>query len=174
MKARSWLWLLGLLAALGGCDKRPGLQIGDAMPAVTLMDFRGKSVALPGDFKGKVILVRFWSLDCGFCDKAMLQTLERFYRKYQDQGFVPIAINEGPIAAGDERIRQFEGLTYPMLTEDYGVAARQFGVIGLPVTFVFDEEGVLREKLTGEARIEEYEKLFTTVLYKGGFYDSAY
>jgi cytochrome c biogenesis protein CcmG/thiol:disulfide interchange protein DsbE len=174
MKARPGWLLLGLLAALGGCDKRPGLQIGDTMPTVTLTDFQGRSVKLPDDFKGKVLLVRFWSLDCGFCDKAMLLALERFYRKYQDLGFMPVAINEGRIAAGDERLKPLEHLSYPMLTEDYGLAARQFGVIGLPVTFVFDEEGVLREKLTGEARVEDYEKLFTTVLYKGGFYDSAY
>lgn len=144
------------------------------MPAVALTDFQGRPVTLPDDFKGKVVLVRFWSLECGFCDKAMLLALERFYRKYKDLGFVPVAVNEGPVTAGDDRLKPFEHLSYPMLTEDYGLAARQFGVIGLPVTFVFDRKGILREKLTGEAKIEEYEKLFTTVLYKGGFYDSAY
>jgi len=52
--------------------------------------------------------------------------------------------------------------------------AKHFGVIGLPTTFVIDEQGIVRDKLTGEASIEEYEKLFTTILYKGEFYENGH
>ncbi len=60
--------LVGLLAAsvLSACNKQSGLQIGDPVPIVTITDFNGKPVMLPEAFKGKVVLVRFWSLDCGF------------------------------------------------------------------------------------------------------------
>ena len=87
------LLLLGLLAVmvLSACNKHSGLQIGDPAPVVTLTDFNGKAVTLPEAFKGKVILVRFWSLDCGFCDKEMLLAFETFYQKYKDRGFIPVA-----------------------------------------------------------------------------------
>ncbi len=175
MKTLKCLTVLLLVAiTLGGCNKRAGLQIGDTIPDVTLTDFQGKSVTLPKDIKGKVALVRFWSIDCGFCDKEILLSLEPLYQKYKDRGFVPVAINESRVVKTDERLKQFNHLTYPMLVDEYGLVAKRFGVIGLPTTFVIDEQGIVRDKLTGEAGIESFEKLFTTILYKGVFYESGY
>jgi len=175
MKTLKCLTVLLLVAiTLGGCNKRAGLQIGDTIPDVTLTDFQGKSVTLPKDIKGKVALVRFWSIDCGFCDKEILLSLEPLYQKYKDRGFVPVAINESRVVKTDERLKQFNHLTYPMLVDEYGLVAKRFGVIGLPTTFVIDEHGIVRDKLTGEAGIESFEKLFTTILYKGVFYESGY
>jgi len=169
--------LLGLLvvaATLGGCHKRAGLQIGDTVPDVTLTDLHGKSVMLPQDINGKVALVRFWSIDCCFCDKTMLLSLESLYQKYKDKGFVPIAINASRLLETDERIKQLGHLSYPMLVDEYGLVAKRFGVIGLPTTFVIDEEGRVRGKVTGEAGIQDIEKLFTTILYKGEFYEDSH
>lgn len=163
-----------MAATLSACHRRPGLQTGDTVPAVTLTDFHGKSVTLPKDIEGKVALVRFWAMDCSHCNKKILLSLETLYQKYKDKGFVPVAIHESKPVEVDERFRKFDHLTYPMLVDEYGKVARQFGVIGLPATFVFDEEGILREKIIGEAGIDTFEKLLTTVLYKGGFYDSTY
>ena len=170
------LLLLALLAAtaLSACNKHSGLQIGDVAPMVTLNDFNGKPVTLPEAFKGKVVLVRFWSLDCGFCDKETLLALETFYQKYKDRGFIPVAINESRVVKTDERLKKFSHLTYPMLADEYGLVAKHFGVIGLPTTFIIDEEGIVRDKITGEAGIDEYEKRFTTILYKGVFYENGH
>jgi len=170
------LLLLGLLVATGlsACNKHSGLQVGDPAPVVMLTDFSGKSVTLPEAFKGKVVLVRFWSLDCGFCDKEMLLTLESFYQKYKDRGFIPVAINESRVDKTDERLKKFAHLTYPMLVDEYSLVAKRFGVIGLPTTFIIDEEGIVRDKITGEAGIDEYEKRFTTILYKGVFYENGH
>lgn len=168
--------LLCLLVAiaLGGCNKRTGLQIGDAAPEVTLPDFQGNSAPLSKDIKGKVALVRFWSIDCDFCDKAILLSLEPLYQKYKDRGFVPVAINESRIVKTDQRLKMFEPLTYPMLVDEYSLVAKRFGVIGLPTTFIIDEQGIIRDKITGEADIEEYEKRFTPILNKGVFYENAH
>jgi cytochrome c biogenesis protein CcmG/thiol:disulfide interchange protein DsbE len=170
------LLLLALLVAtvLSGCNKHSGLQIGDPAPVATLTDFNGKPVMLPGAFKGKVILIRFWSLECGFCDKEMPLAFEKFYQKYKDRGFIPVAVNEGRVDKTDERLKKFADLTYPMLVDEYSLVAKRFGVIGLPTTFVIDEEGIVRDKITGEAGIDEYEKRFTTILYKGVFYENGH
>jgi len=167
--------LLALTAGLlTGCQKRGRLEIGDEVPSITLSDLDGQPVNLPGDFNGKVILVRFWAIDCGFCDKKMLLALEQFKQRYQDRQFIPLAINEGRLAKDDERLKALGHLSYPMLVDEYGSVAKHFGVIGLPTTFVIDENGILRDKLTGEASLEEYEKLLTTILNKGVFYESGH
>jgi peroxiredoxin len=170
------LLLLGLVVFLGlsACNKQSGLQIGDPAPIVTLTDFNGKPVMLPEAFKGKVVLMRFWSLECGFCDKEKLFALESFYQKYKDRGFIPVAINESRVDKTDERLKKFAHLTYPMLADEYSLVAKRFGVIGLPTTFIIDEEGIIRDKITGEAGIDEYEKRFTTILYKGVFYENGH
>ena len=82
------LLLLALLVAtaLSACNKHSGLQIGDPAPVVTLNDFNGKPVTLPEAYKGKVMLVRFWSLECGFCDKEMLFSFGVFLSKVQRPG----------------------------------------------------------------------------------------
>ena len=170
-------WLLFVLfsaALLAACSKRSGLQIGDPVPAVTLTDLQGKPFTLPGDVRGKVVLIRFWAIDCGFCDKEKLFTLDRFYQKYKDLGFLPVAVNVSPVEKNDKRFGPFRQLSYPLLVDEYGKAARQFGVIGLPATVVIDEEGILRGKINGEADANALEKLFTTVLYKGDFNESAF
>lgn len=161
---RRWLALCWLLALAVGCARRGGLQIDDPAPVVSLQDFHGKAVTLPQDLKGKVLLVRFWSLDCVYCNKEMLPALEALYQKYKDQGFVPVAIDVGKYDAKDERWKRFESVTYPMLNDERGLVARRFGVIGMPTSFVIDRDGVVRQKVTGEASLEEFERLFTTVL----------
>lgn len=154
-----------LIAILTGCNKRGGLQIDDTVPHVTLPDFKGKSVELPKN--GKVILVRFWSLECGFCDKEMLFNFENLYQKYKQQGFIPVAVNVSLIDANDERLKRFEPLTYSMLVDERGVVANKFGVIALPTTFLIDDQGRLQKKISGEASIEELESHVTKLLPKG-------
>jgi cytochrome c biogenesis protein CcmG, thiol:disulfide interchange protein DsbE len=167
----SGLWLVLLMVvACSTHGGRSGPQTGDPVPAVTLNDFQGNVVKLPQDFIGKVVLVRFWALDCSYCDKEMIGVLENYYQKYKALGFIPVAINTGRIDENDERVKKLTNITYPMLLDEYGLVAKKFGVIGLPTTFVFDEKGILRGKITGEAGVEGFEKLFTSVLYKGSFY----
>ncbi|WP_024300185.1 TlpA family protein disulfide reductase [Methylomicrobium lacus] len=173
MKIGPWLLLAFVaLALLSACGKKGSLQIGDTVPTVTLADLQGKPFTLPKDVRGKVVLIRFWAIDCGFCEKEKLFTLERFYQKYKDRSFLPVAVNVSPVEKNDARFEPFRQLTYPLLVDQYGAAAKQFGVKFLPATVVIDEEGILRGKISGEAEADALEKLFTTVLNKGGFYES--
>jgi peroxiredoxin len=176
MKIKYLTLLLTVLmaCALSGCHKHSGLQIGDPAPTATLTDFHGKAVTLSDAVKGKVALVHFWSMDCDFCSQEIVLALEPLYQKYKANGFVPITINTCRVNETDVRLKKFEQLTFPMLVDEYGLLAKQFGVIGLPSTFVLDEQGIVQEKITGEATLAEYEKLLTTVLNKGVFYENGH
>jgi cytochrome c biogenesis protein CcmG/thiol:disulfide interchange protein DsbE len=159
--------LLLMVLFISACQQQhTGLKIGDEIPHVTLTDIQGKTLTLPNDMKGKVVLLHFWNLDCHFCDKKNLLFLEPLYQKYKDQAFIPIAVNVGSADKNDERWKQFAELTYPMLVDERGLIAKQFSVIGLPTTFIIDGAGIVQKKLTGEAPIDEYEKLFTSILIR--------
>lgn len=158
-----------------GCKKRGPLEIGDEIAPINLTGLNRETINLPGDYQGKVILIRFWSIDCHFCDKQILVALEQFKQRYKDRNFIPLAINEGPLTKDDSRLQPLLAkIGYPMAVDEYGSVARHFGVVALPVTFVIDEDGILRDKLTGEASIEEYEKRLITILNKGVFYESGH
>lgn len=161
---RRWLILALILMLLVGCKRSGGLQIDDPAPVVSLQGFHGKTVNLPQDMYGKVWLIRFWALECHFCDKEILFGLESLYQKYKDQGLEVVAVKVGEDNANDERLKRFETLTYPMLIDERGLVARRFGVIGMPTSFVIDREGIVRKKITGEAGLDEFEKLLTTIL----------
>lgn len=153
-----------VLSAFNGCSKHQGLQTGDTMPAFELADFSGKQQAIPGVFKGKILLVRFWALECDFCSKENLFGFETLFQKYKGLGFLPVTINESRANPGDERLKRFASLSYPLLNDDHGLVAKSFGVIALPTTFIFDAQGKLQDKITGEADIEEFEKRLIPVL----------
>lgn len=162
-------------SVMPGCKKRGPLDIGDKVTPIALTGLNGETINLPGDYPGKVILVRFWSIDCHYCDKQILIALEQLKERYKDRSFIPLAINEGPLAKDDSRLQPLLAkIGYPMAVDEYHSVARHFGVVALPVTFVIDEDGILRDKLTGEASTEEYEKRLTTILNKGVFYESGH
>jgi peroxiredoxin len=153
---------------------RLGLHLGDRVPPLTLTDYQGNSVTLAEDIEGKVALLWFWSIDCALCNNEMLLSLNALYQKYKAKGFVPIAIHQGRWVEGNDRLRKFDQVTYPLLVDEDGKVAGYFGVVELPTTYILDEKGIVREKIVGEPGIDACEKLITTVVYKEGFYDSVY
>jgi thiol-disulfide isomerase/thioredoxin len=70
------------------------LKIGDAFPKTAVSDRQGKPVALPDDFKGKVVLIHFWATWCPFCIKE-IRALESIYGLYREKGLVPFSVNVG-------------------------------------------------------------------------------
>ena len=63
----------------------------------TLKDRNGRQYSLR-QFRGHVVLLRFWSPRCGTCVRS-LPELEKFYRENALKKIVPIAISEEPEAA---------------------------------------------------------------------------
>ena len=159
-----------LVLGLAGCQQTTGLRLGSELPPMTLSDVHGKTMNLPQDLKGKVALIRFWSISCPSCCKELLKTIEELYQKYKDRGFIAVTINVDPPAEGDEEFRKLQFVHYPFLVDPGWVAAKSIGIKSVPVTFILDEKGIVREKISGDAPPEFFEQLMTQVLYRGSFY----
>lgn len=147
-------------------------QSNDEIPKVSLPDLQGKLLNLPDDLKGKVLLVHFLGMECHFCDKNILPSLEILYQKYKARGFVPLVVNVGELNKASPHWQKFIAATYPVLQDERGLVAKKFGMIALPTTFVIDSNGIIQKKLTGAAKIEEYEALFTPFLPQGENYEN--
>lgn len=140
--------LLLLLAGCGPGD-RPGAMavVGQPAPTFTLTDLHGKNWRL-ADLQGKVVFLNFWATWCQPCLQEM-PSMAALNRKMPADAFQMITIlhNDRPEIAGN--LAQKMGLTFPVLVDANSIAARQYGLTGVPETYIIDPQGILREKFIG-------------------------
>jgi peroxiredoxin len=106
----------------------------------TLADLEGKTWHL-GNLRGKVVLVNFWATWCPPCRKEM-PDLEALYEKYNDQGFVVLAISDEEAAKVTPFLAERK-IGYPVLLDPGRKVHELFQVEGIPKSFVYDREGKL-------------------------------
>ena len=148
--------LIIILVGFLGMASRPPL-LGSPAPEIALEDLQGHQVKL-SDLRGKVVLLNFWATWCKPCKEEM-PAMQASYDKLRDKGFVVLAINEledtGRVA---DHIRTHQH-TFLVVMDHSNKVANQYGVVGLPASFLIDPQGIVRERITGslltEARIEE-------------------
>jgi cytochrome c biogenesis protein CcmG, thiol:disulfide interchange protein DsbE len=95
--------------------------------------------------RGKVVLVNFWATWCVPCRKEM-PILDAFYRRYHEQGLELIGISVD-FARDSAKMRKAAGaVSYPTAMAN-DIPVNGFGPPeGVPVTYVVDAEGVVRDK----------------------------
>ena len=161
--AGSFVLLLGLF--YGCSDSGVMLRTGQSAPAFALSDINGKTWRLPEDLKGKVVAVRFWADWCRSCAEEM-PVIEKVYNKYKDKGLVILAVHIGEERDSAVKFVNRLKISYPVLLDPRGTATRRYGVTGLPMTFIIDRNGIIRQKILGEAGQSAFEELVLEQLKK--------
>lgn len=149
MTARVLVVLLALLAT--ACEpSAPKLQSGEPARPFVAERLDGRKISLPDDLKGKVVVVRFWADWCAFCKQEM-QDVEAVYQTTRDRGLVVLAINVGQTRDTAAAFTSKLGVTYDVLLDPDSKIAKQYGVVGLPTSFVVGRDGMVRGKILGES-----------------------
>lgn len=100
-----------------------------------------------GDYEGRIYVVNFWASWCVPC-RQEAPHLEAFHQRWSPQvGLVGIVYQDNEGAA--RAFREEFGLTFPQAMDPDGVTAIDFGVFGVPETYVIDARGVVKAKLIG-------------------------
>ncbi|HUS92966.1 MAG TPA: TlpA disulfide reductase family protein [Phycisphaerae bacterium] len=110
---------------------------------LTLLD--GKGLSLPGDRKGKVVVVDFWATWSEPC-LAALPRLKEVHAKYKDQGVEFVSISLDKPGQKDKLVEfvKSNGLTWPQAYSGKYMedpTAVQYGVRSLPSVWVIGKDG---------------------------------
>lgn len=123
-------------------------QINEEAPNFLLKDSEGFNVTLD-QFRGTVVLLNFWATWCGPC-KIEMPAMERLYRSFTRKEFEILAVSTDAQGAAVTRPFQREaGFTFPVLHDaDFRIGLR-YGARTLPMTFLIDREGIIRNRIPG-------------------------
>lgn len=121
--------------------------VGQPAPDFSLTLYDGKNLRL-ADLRGKTVVLNFWASWCDPC-REEAPALERVWKRYQERGvlFVGVDIWDSE-SDGRAFIKRF-GLTYSNGPDPTGSIGKQYGVTGVPETFVIDKDGKVARKFIG-------------------------
>ncbi|MGH7259021.1 MAG: peroxiredoxin family protein [Nitrospiraceae bacterium] len=135
--------LSSALVAEGGIVK-----IGDEAPDFLLKDLEGFQVSLD-QHRGKVVLLNFWATWCGPC-RIEMPAMEQLYRSFGRRDFEILAVStDAQGMAVTKPFQQEVGFTFPILHDaDFRIGLR-YGARTLPMTFLIDRQGIIRNRIFG-------------------------
>jgi peroxiredoxin len=80
-----------------------------------------------------------------------MKDVEEVYRATKDRGLVVLAVNVGQSRDTAAAFTSKIGVSYDVLLDPDSTVAKQYGVVGLPTSFVLGRDGTLRGKILGES-----------------------
>jgi len=150
-----------MLVAAGVLQAAP--RSGDILPKVTITDLKGANVTIPDAFKGKVAVIHFFATWCAYCPKEVA-ALGSLVRKYGDKGLIACSVDVGESRNEVASFAKEQRVSYPLLLDPSSSAAHQYGVTGIPTTYILDRSGVVRFKILGEITADGLEKIVRSLL----------
>ena len=125
------------------------LTVGKEAPDFVLPNLNEKSVRL-SDYRGKVVFLNFWATWCKPCREEM-PSMEVLYKNFDRDGLVVLAVSIDRVTTKKD-IPPFVSsmnLTFPVLVDSWGQTDKRYKLMGVPETYIIDQQGILREKIIG-------------------------
>jgi peroxiredoxin/uncharacterized membrane protein YphA (DoxX/SURF4 family) len=143
---------------------KTGNQLTQRAPDIALHTVTGDTLEL-SSYRGKVVLLTFWSMTCPSCQKKMPLLQKAFER--EDTNKVAIITVHGP--GREAAIKSYcssQGLTLPVLLDLQGDAGASYNVMQLPAAFVLDQSGVIRSVDPEFETQDELDRIIKQILPK--------
>lgn len=155
---RNWtrlvLSFLVLLLPAAGWALPDRLEVMNAtsIPDLAFSGERGAYKKL-SDFKGKIVLIKVWSVNCGHCIQEM-PSLDQMMGKFSPQDLEVVSLNVDPADIPLEKIRTFLEKDTPLRFVEFFRDPKKesksaLGWHAFPTTFILNRDGNLVGKLVG-------------------------
>jgi len=100
-------------------------------------------------YRGKIVLLDFWATWCAPCLVEM-PTFARWEKEYGPQGLTVIGVSlDDDEATARKAVNKLKP-GYTIVMGDAKLGTLYGGVMGLPLIFLIDEDGVVRARFQGE------------------------
>ncbi|MBI4691587.1 MAG: TlpA family protein disulfide reductase [Nitrospirae bacterium] len=120
-------------------------------PDIELIDSASGKKVSTSELRGKVLFINFWATWCEPCQEEA-PSIDRLFRHFlNEQGFVMLTVLFRDDAQNAIGYLKQNGFNFPIMIDPDGKAARDFGLTGVPETYIVDKKGILREKVIGPA-----------------------
>ncbi len=144
-----WIFVSADRSGASTSGKIPAPQQGFLAPDFELKTPTDESVKL-SDLRGQAVLVNLWATWCPPC-RAEMQSIEKMYQEYKDQGFTVLAVNmtrqDDPSAVVPFANKL--GLTFPILLDATGAVQHAYQLQSLPSSFFIRRDGTISEVVIG-------------------------
>jgi cytochrome c biogenesis protein CcmG/thiol:disulfide interchange protein DsbE len=170
------IWQIVLIAGLLGVVAMfyKGLwQDPKAIPTVligtTAPEFSGPEVTTGETlslekYRGKVVMLNFWASWCFEC-KVEHDNVLAIHEQFKDNpDFVMLGVNYQDEVDNARKYLQTFGSTFNHVRDYKGLISIDYGVYGVPETFILDRQGTIRYKQVGPIVGEAYTKVTREVI----------
>jgi cytochrome c biogenesis protein CcmG, thiol:disulfide interchange protein DsbE len=125
------------------------LAVGKPAPDFSLSDLNDKPYRL-SDFRGKVVFLNFWATWCKPCREEM-PSMEILNKNFEKDGLVILAVSIDRVTTTKDIPPFVKGmnLSFPVLIDSWGRTDKPYKRMGVPETFIIDQEGIIREIVIG-------------------------
>ena len=142
----------------------PTVLIGTQAPIFSGPEVRTGEMMSMDSFRGKVVLINFWASWCLECrtEHENLLAINRRFSQHPD--FVMLGINYQDRLDDAQKYLQVYGSNFDHLRDLKGAISIDYGVYGVPETFVIDPQGIIRYKYVGPLVGPAYTHLTENIL----------
>jgi peroxiredoxin len=119
------------------------------MPAIPFkaVTVKGDTVMFPKKYKGKYVLLDFWSTGCPHCIQDIRDCYRALYKKYGGDKFEIVGIADDPKSKVEKFVSQ-NMITWTMIPAPKSPIQQSYRISGYPALFLIDPEGIIISKGT--------------------------
>lgn len=132
---------------------RIGLGTGYRPPPFSARDLNGKTHTLE-EYEDQVLVLHFWASWCPYC-RSEIPKLKELQRQWASRDVRVLAVSTDADLDTLKRFVDQEDLPYPVIAdlEAESPIADQYGISGIPVTYVIAKDGRIFARLNGSSEI---------------------
>lgn len=139
----------------------PSALLDSDAPYFELPNLEGNIVSV-ADFRGKILFLNFWQTTCPPCVRE-LPDFVNFIEENEDEAtWLAINVDETPTII-NTFFAKHDFIGIPVVMDRESTVRNQYGVMGFPMTFVLDEDGIIRHLSIGELSYPEMQAILESV-----------
>lgn len=162
--AQALLSLLLISQAGLAAPAAPPSLVNKRAPEIARADLSGQRINLKS-LRGHVVLLNFWATWCAPCLIEM-PLFSKWQQQYASQGLQVIGISMDDDSAPVRKLMAKVKPVYPIAMGDAKLGEQYGGVMGLPLSYLIDRQGVVRARFQGETDAATIEKEIRLMLEK--------